>query len=632
MIKLFKIKPLQALCLLAGTLYLLLGLCVLDCPGAGSLHGSLKYKWARMPLDTLLPETIASPGPGSNDVLDIPEIDLRLKFGKASTGATWTGTYWMGRNWNPPDHRFPMFDVPLSKRFIGVENLGPIRSLYAGNYSASFGLGLVMDSSPCFFPRKIWRSSGIYGDTYVDNRNEAGDEFNLDGIACEMRIWCMDFIYFYSQVTKDAIVNPDGTINCYFSDIIRDGEVTNKFSERVSGGRIQLDSAFSWLPGAHIAVAGFESRTNRNFHPDAGTVFIQDTKHHYADQFSGTCPEYENILQKHTRTVLGTDVGIMVWNMGLDAEYGKLLHGGEARAIKVTADISGMKLLALWRRYDVDYDNPYFRGFSEHSRFDHTMFNCDYMMNNPYYSNIVDANPQPKAEKGLYLEMRYPLTEKLKITRAYIDVWNSYLYDTRKKMSNNSRSYRAQAEIEYRMSRAMRLRLRQKIYQFDCEHNGDITSETLCRTTFHLPLPATFRVDLFHKQKELRISPPNRYNESRRQGSYVGFDTSYSLMRQLSTSMGYVLWNCSRGLSLWSTDNRLPFDFMEDTGRKIYIELRNSLSDNFTITLVVRDKRTDIRYMVDPCSAESYDGFPMGNIERGLEHVLDYGVELSYHW
>jgi hypothetical protein len=321
-----------------------------------------------------------------------------------------------------------------------------------------------------------------------------------------------------------------------------------------------------------------------------------------------------------------------MWNLGLNAEYGKLLGRGEARAIKVTADISDLKLLALWRWYDVDYDNPYCRGFSAHSRFDRTMFNCDYMMNNPYYSNIVDANPQPKAEKGLYLEMRYPLTEKLKITRAYIDVWNSYLYDTRKKISNNAGSYRAQAEIEYQVTRIMRLHLSQKIYQLDCEHNGDSTSETLCRTTFQLPLSVTFRVDLLHKQKELRISPPNGYNESRRQGSYIGFDTSYSLAPQLNISIGYVLWDCSRGLSLWSIDNRLPFDFMEDTGRKIYIELRNSLSDNITVTLVMRDKRTDVRYMVDPRSAESYDGFPMESIERGLEHVLNYGVELSYYW
>jgi len=625
-------KPLHLLCLLAVTLHVLLGLCVLDSTGAGGLHGLLKYKWARMPLDTLLPETIANPDVRSNNILDIPEVNLRLNLGKASAGATWTGTYWNGRNWSPPDHRFPVFDVPLSKRFIGVENLGPIRSLYAGNYSTSFGLGLVMDSSPYFFPRKIWRNSGIYGDTYVDNQDEAGDEFNLDGIACEMRIGYLNFIYFYSQVTKDAIVNPDGTINCYFSDIIRDDKITNKFNERVSGGRIQLTPGFSGFPGAHIAVTGFESRTNRDFRPDAGTVFIQDTSYHYADQFSGTCPEYENILSGARRTVLGADIGIMVWNLGLDAEYGKLLGRGEARTIKVTADISGIRLLALWRRYDVDYDNPYCRGFSEYSRFDRTMFNCDYMMNNPYYSNIVDANPQPKAEKGLYLEMRYQLTEKLKITRAYIDVWNSYLYDTRKKISNNASSYRAQAEIEYQITRIMRLHLSQKIYQLDCEHNGDITSETLCRTTFHLPLPATFRVDLLHRRKELRISPPHGYNESRRQGSYVGFDTSYSLVPQLNISIGCVLWNCSRGLSLWSIDNSLPFDFMEDTGRKVYIELRNSLSDNFTITLVVRDKRTDIRYMVDPCSAESYDGFPMGNIERGFEHVLYYGVELSYHW
>jgi DNA uptake protein ComE-like DNA-binding protein len=388
-----------------------------------------------------------------------------------------------------------------ARGYVAVEDLpawdtalGPLRlkRAVAGAYSASFGLGLLMDATDFFSARRTglgWsvRPVGLRGDL---SRN---DEFGLNGGALEAGLGAFTGTFFYSRDDKDAVLNPDGSFNRYIrmvprlsNDLLEDirediasgvfagrGDTAaflpmrNVMDERIVGSNLRWEFA----PGTWLGMTGFEIRTrNRAFpgadrwNPDPLTLVIDPARIEDRDVEIGAA--YDSRALGNYRRLWGTD-GQWVWgNLAFAAEYGKLetsdrsgtlqrifAAGPEARLARGYAQWENLTLLAIWRDYDVGYDNPYARGFSEDSRYEQTILDGNaYRLNNPYWAMLARDNPSPKAERGFYFTTRWQPAREIIVSAFEFDTW------TRK--ADRADLNRIVGRLEYRPIFPLRLRLR----------------------------------------------------------------------------------------------------------------------------------------------------------------------------
>ena len=109
--------------------------------------------------------------------------------------------------------------------------------------------------------------------------------------------------------------------------------------------------------------------------------------------------------------------------------------------------------MALYRNYDLSYDNPYCRAFSNYERFKGTILEDQYYLSDPWYGLLYDNSVTPQAEEGLYLSSRYRIAERL-IPQIEFDTW------VRK--ADGAHYSRVVAKLEYRLIYPLRFKLRQK--------------------------------------------------------------------------------------------------------------------------------------------------------------------------
>ncbi len=378
---------------------------------------------------------------------------------------------------------------PTVKRFVGVENiqLGPIHldRLYLGNYMITIGQGLVMENTDFFKPRKSgfsWdkRLDGVIGDV---SRTE---EFALDGIALQASYWKLRGLFFFSWDDKDAILNPDSTVNCY---IIMTPKMENKvleengcmpmrdvLYEKTWGGNLRYSP---WL-GTHVGFSFYESIYDRPFSPKLSTITSRRDKTATAD--SEYLSSFESPYGKtgteewwdNYRRVYGVDFQTIYKNISLQGEYAMLGKGrdfdrqvdldGYPQAVILSAytQYNNLNILGIYRNYDVAYDNPYCRAFSNYQRFKRTIFEDEYYMTNPLYAQVYDNSIQPQAEEGFYISSRYRVTQEF-TPQMEFDVW--------KRKADNAQHMRMVLKIDYQPIYPIRLQLRQK-YQYRDDDNS----------------------------------------------------------------------------------------------------------------------------------------------------------------
>lgn len=389
---------------------------------------------------------------------------------------------------------------PTVKRFVGIENqqLGPIHldRLFLGNYMVTFGQGLVMENTDFFKPRKSgfsWdkRLDGVIGDI---SRTE---EFALDGIAVQASYWKLRGLFFFSWDNKDAILNPDSTVNSY---IIMTPRVDNKvleengdmpmrdvLYEKTWGGNLRYSP---WL-GTHVGFSFYESIYDRPFVPKLSTVTTRSDKVTTADSeylSSFESPHGINTIITETdtisemwwddyRRVYGIDFQTIYKNISLQGEYGILDKGqnfnrqveldGNPQAVVLSAytQYNNLNILGIYRNYDVAYDNPYCRAFSNYQRFKRTIFEDEFYMTNPLYAQVYDNSVQPQAEEGFYISSRYRISRAL-TPQLEFDIW--------KRKADNAQHMRVVAKIDYQPIYPVRLQLRQN-FQYRDEDN-DLTT------------------------------------------------------------------------------------------------------------------------------------------------------------
>lgn len=332
------------------------------------------------------------------------------------------------------------------KYHVTVENknAGPVHfdNIILGNYAVAFGQGLVMQNSDFFRPRNSgygWdkRYIGILGDV------SQTQEFALHGAATEFNVGPVRSILFYSDDWKDALLNPDGTVNQYIimtprvenEDLVDAGldEMRDVLHERTFGGNVK----YILGPGTWVGLSGYEARYNKYFKsaydpegtndvswivPDADEDHIVNADSEYFSSY--TSPG-------KFRRVYGAEFQWVHDNYSMAGEYAGLDSDGELfdlsddpKAMVVNGYVSynNLSLLALYRDYDVEFENPYCRAFSEYKRFKGTILEDEYYLRDPLYGMLYDNSFMPQAERGLYLNSRYRFSHRLTPSFEF-DTW-----------------------------------------------------------------------------------------------------------------------------------------------------------------------------------------------------------------
>lgn len=380
------------------------------------------------------------------------------------------------------------------KGFLGVEgiNLGSleVRKVYVGDFLVGFGQGLVVENGDYFKPRKSGysydkRYYGIIGDM---SRSE---QYKFSGIAGEVCFGNWRALGFYSDDRKDAILNDDGSVFSYImldpaidnDDLVRYGlpAMKDALREQTYGGNLR----YVYAPGSHIGLSGYESRYNRLFDAQGGNAVI--------GRFDRISPADNELLSLYRspgklRRIFGIESQTVFSNYCLQAEYaemdidGKLFKLGDdpkALVVSLWSQYSNLDFLALYRSYDLDFDNPYCRGFSNYKRFKGTILEDQYYLTDPIYGLLYDNSVTPQPERGIYFSSRYRLTQSI-IPRLEYDRWT--------RVADGATYYRFVGNLEVRLVYPLRFKVRQQFQGRNRDDKLTPTSYGLSETRLELEM------------------------------------------------------------------------------------------------------------------------------------------------
>ncbi len=364
------------------------------------------------------------------------------------------------------------------KGFVGVENLslGPatIDRIVLGNYQVAWGQGVIMENTDFRSARKSGygfqkRFDGVLSDL---SRTE---QYTLRGIAAEGSVGPVRALGFYSDDDRDVILNSDGSVNMLvrLTPRIQDDDfreaglvpMRDQLREQTYGGNLR----FNVSPGCWVGLGGYESRYNRFFDTkydptrpiDKHPLVADMDEDNFTAQDSELFSSYSSENGKYRR-VYGGDFQWVWRNWAVQGEYAELERNGEA--LKIADDpnalvlssflqYENLNLLTIWRDYDLGFDNPYQRSFSNYERYKGTILEDFFRLEDPIYGMTFMNQPQPQAERGFYVSTRYRFAEPF-ITTVEWDTW--------RREGDMSKYSRLVARLEYRILFPLRFRLRQK--------------------------------------------------------------------------------------------------------------------------------------------------------------------------
>ncbi len=384
-----------------------------------------------------------------------------------------------------------------TKAYFGMGNrdLGPfhLKRMIFGNFRVGFGQGLIMDNTDYFLYRKTGfgfnkRPQGVRGDL------SRSHEYALTGMAAEGRVGRVHGTFFRSWGRKDGILNPDGTVNRYvtmeprLTDDFLDARLTasgaptglarNAFSERMWGGNLKLMLGTA----TYVGITGYHADYDRAFSPAPSTLVqeLERLEGRDSEILEGyDSVEIDPVTGERTdhrfRDVYGAEFQTVFDNVAIQGEYGvlqdprsDLFHGDNKDALVLNgfAQWDDLHLLAIYRDYDLGYDNPYNRAFANDNRYEQTLLDAPYRMEDPFYSWVSLNDPQPKPEKGIFLQTRYRISRNLILSGLEYDQWE--------RKSDGTDMQRYTVKGEYQPLFNLRLRVRHRYSSRSEDDRNDV--------------------------------------------------------------------------------------------------------------------------------------------------------------
>ena len=506
------------------------------------------------------------------------------------------------------------------KGFIGVKNVGIVDGLYFGNFHVSLGEGVLFENTDDILSRVYSKAEGLFGDLTTTR------EFRTQGLGFRLSPSRFRITGFYSRAPKDGIMNRDSTLNLYFTNPLFLRTFRDVFTEEIYGTSFGIDlSNLYHIPfGTYIGLNHMMIYTDKRQRVSPADVEIR------YDSEDITDPVYLAPIGGYVKRFEGMYARTGAGNFAVSGEYAVQFNdgvaAGKAYLVKARVQTDNNYIFALFRHYDIGYDNPYARPFMEQKRYDDTPFEKPYRLIDPVYTDVVNL-PSPKPEEGLYLETRYRFNRYFTITRAYIDMW--------KNLSFNLPNKRIQAEIEYRPVFPVRIRLKHK---YQAKYRGRATEPTQSvtnETTFRIYALLTDYdyLDFRLRYGWVKLASSETYTQNIViDGGYTSLSFEHRFSDRFSIYSGAAIWT-TNGMSQWIFEDT-GIDFLYGDGRKMYVSFIDRVSDNLFVRLKFRVKKEVYQHTgLDLSGGEyHYEGEPASTIPGFNDEKTSYTGNLQIVW
>ena len=216
---------------------------------------------------------------------------------------------------------------------------------------------------------------------------------------------------------------------------------------------------------------------------------------------------------KSSRRVWGFDFNTVIENIAFQFEYamlnkddGNILNSNKkhpkALIVNGFLQFDNFNLLIVHRNYDLEFDNPYQKSFSNYSRYKGTIADDPYWLSDPIYTNLHTSTPQPQAEKGTYIESRYQFHQNFVLGLNW-DYWS--------RKADAAKYYRMVTNLEWRPLFNYRIYFRYKLQSRDpytASHHNYLIKEA--RIRFKLRLSNYNHLELLYSWNNARFAPRPR--------------------------------------------------------------------------------------------------------------------------
>ncbi|MAV65250.1 MAG: hypothetical protein CMG00_08685 [Candidatus Marinimicrobia bacterium] len=551
-----------------------------------------------------------------------------------------------------------------------------IDKLLIGNFNVSFGQGVIIETTDFFSPRRTGygftkRSQGVSSDL------SRSSQYVMNGVASKMSFNNMQLTLFHSKNGRDAIINKDGSFCSLITMQPRMpwgiNNDPNKVNESMlsSVNEVTWGGNFQFFPtvSTSIGFTFYESLYDRVL--DASREKIVETilggpddpnpgsDPEDCDNYSGDCyyglyatnsadPEIDAMYSSSGssplwddalsyRRIAGFNFSTVYKNIAIQGEYGELSKdnneinfgkGPSAFVLNTFWQFNNLNLLVLYRNYDLEYDNPYQRSFSNYQRYKTTIFEDTYWLEDPSFGFLYSGNPQPQAEEGLYVASRYQVSRSL-VTTLNWDTWN--------RKADNSKYFRIVGNFDWRPVFNYRFKLRQKWQArgaFNIEHPSPYYSRET-RLTVQLRLSNYSNVELLYSNGYTTFSPRPRLTDNIMMGETmvgdigspdesIGFSFNHNFDRGLKIKFGGLYVD---GF-LWYIEDSDFRVFDEQSGAMhLWVSSKLMVSNNLTVNLKVSNTKQFTSTTIDQGQMSNYSWVQNPIINN--EHI-DYRIQIDY--
>ena len=348
------------------------------------------------------------------------------------------------------DMKIPSLKWSLTYRDLKLGGLN-FERIILGNFAATIGQGIVFENTDFFSPRRSgysWsrRVHGVFPDI---SRTR---QYAMKGIAFQSGTNNLDFVGFLSRHKRDAVLNQDESFATFITLYPRsnygladenvgiDYNFLDVVEEITYGGSMRIIAK----PGTFIGLSAYESLYDRPLTPDISKTVIADANEGKFLTSIGNTADTEIAAMyssyadsplwdkaRSFRRVFGVDFSTVIRNIALQGEYGVLDKNGNsgieksdpnAFVLSGYAQFNNYSILVVYRDYDLEFDNPYQRSFSNYQRYKGTIFEDTFYLEDPIYGFLYSGQAQPQSEKGLYVFSRYQPHRALVLSGDF-DTW-----------------------------------------------------------------------------------------------------------------------------------------------------------------------------------------------------------------
>ena len=519
------------------------------------------------------------------------------------------------------DFKVGDFEVPNSKWSLTYRDLKlgslKIDRVILGNFSATIGQGVVFENTDFFSPRRSgysWsrRVHGVFPDI---SRTR---QYALRGAAFQAGNKMIDLMGFVSRNKRDAILNiADSSVVSMITLYPRTNSgfgadsllmpMLETLEEVTYGGSVRLIPLY----GTFIGFSAYESLYDRPIRPDIATTVIADANEGKFLTSIGNTADTEIAAMyssygessfwdkaKSFRRVFGMDFSTVIRNIALQGEYGILdkngdmkVNGSDPKAFVFSgyAQFNNFSLLVVYRDYDLGFDNPYQRSFSNYSRYKGSIFEDTFYLEDPIYGFLYTGQAQPQSEKGIYINSRYQPHRALVLSGDF-DTWT--------RVADQARYFRTVMRAQYRPVFNMRFSIRHKWQKRGSMNHLDpsayYSQETIIRS--QIRLSGYDQIELMWVRSWVDFSNRRRLTNDLTSGGEepslvgsagtgseaIGFKVTHNFNQRMK-AMGQVIFYNGFIWNFEDTDFRV-FDSNSDAVR-YWLSLFSRINDRWAVRL-----------------------------------------------